>query len=70
VRRAFDAKKISTTELANEEMSAIFQAVVEATEESVYNSMIAAKTTTGNGRTIEALPLDKVRAILARYGIQ
>jgi D-aminopeptidase len=70
VRRAFDATRHSTTELANEEMSAIFQAVVEATEESVYNSMIAAKTTTGNGRTIEALPLDKVREILARYGIR
>jgi D-aminopeptidase len=69
VRRAFDAKKLSTTELANEEMSAMFQAVVEATEESVYNSMIAAKTTTGNGRTIQALPLDKVKEILARYGI-
>lgn len=70
VRRAFDAKRITTTELANEEMSAIFQAVVEATEESVYNSLIAARTTTGNGRTIEALPLDKVREILARYGIR
>ena len=70
VRRAFDEKKITTTELANEEMSAVFQAVVEATEESVYNSLIAARTTTGNGRTIEALPLDKVREILARYGIR
>ena len=70
VRRAFDAKKSSTAELANEEMSAIFQAVVEATEESVYNSLIAARTTTGNGRTIEALPLDRVREILARYGIR
>jgi D-aminopeptidase len=70
VRRAFNARKITTTELANEEMSALFQAVVEATEESVYNSMIAAKTTTGNGRTVEALPIEKVREILARYGIR
>lgn len=68
VRRAWDAKRHTTTELANEEVSAVFQAVVEATEEAVYNSLFQATTTTGNGRTVEALPLDSVRAILKRYG--
>ncbi len=56
-------------DLANDHTSALFQAVVEATEEAIYNSMFAATTVTGNGRTVEAIPLDKVRAILRKYGI-
>ena len=67
VRRAFDARRLSLEELANEDMSALFEAVVEATEEAIYNSMLRATTVTGNGRTIEALPIDRVREILAKY---
>jgi D-aminopeptidase len=48
----------------------VFQAVVEATEEAVYNSLFMATTTTGNGRTVSALPLDKVRALLEARGIR
>lgn len=70
VRRAFDARQLTTTELANEEMSGVFQATVEAVEEAVYNSLFMATTVSGNGRTVEAIPLDKVREILAKYGIQ
>lgn len=70
VRRAFDATRLTTTELANEEMSAVFQATVEAVEEAVYNSLFKATTVTGNGRTVEALPIDKVREVLAKYGIK
>lgn len=69
VRRVWDAPRLTTTELANEEMSALFQAVVEGVEEAIYNSMFAASSITGNGRTVEALPLDRVREILRRYGI-
>ena len=69
VRRPWDARKLTTTELANEELSAVFEAVVEATEESVYNSLFMATTTTGNGRTVEAIPLDKIREILRKAGI-
>ena len=69
VRRRFDAKRLATEELANEEMSGLFQAAVEATEEAIYNSLFQATTLTGNGRTIDALPLDKVRAVLAKYGV-
>jgi D-aminopeptidase len=54
--------------LGNDAMSPLFQAVIEATEEAIYNSMFRATTVTGNGRTIEALPLDRVREILRRYG--
>ena len=70
VRRVFDAPRLTTTELANEEMSAVFQATVEAVEEAIYNSLFQATTITGNGRTVEALPIDRVREILAKYGIK
>lgn len=59
----------SSQELANDATSALFQAVVEATEEAIYNSLFAATTVTSNGRTIEALPLDRVREILRKYGV-
>ncbi|RZA34445.1 MAG: hypothetical protein EOP92_15705 [Lysobacteraceae bacterium] len=70
VRRAFDAPRHTTTELANQEMSAVFQASVDAVEEAVYNSLFMATTVSGNGATAEAIPLDRVREILARYGVR
>jgi D-aminopeptidase len=69
VRRAWDAKRLTTTELANDEASAVFEGAVEAVEEAVYNSLFMATTVTGNGHTVEALPLDRVRQILAAHGI-
>jgi D-aminopeptidase len=70
VRRAWDAPRLTTTEIANEQMSALFQAVVEATEEAILNSLFMATTTSGNGRTVEAIPLDRVRDVLRRYGVR
>jgi len=61
VRRPFEARRITLEELANEEMSGLFEAVVEATEEAIYNSLLRATTVSGSGRTIEALPIEKVR---------
>jgi D-aminopeptidase len=69
VRRAFDAPRHTTTELANEEMSAVFQASVDAVEEAVYNSLFMATTVSGNGQTVEAIPLERVREVLRRHGI-
>jgi D-aminopeptidase len=69
VRRAFNARALTTEELANEDMSGLFQAVVEATEESIYNSLFMATDVSANGRTIRAIPLDSVRSILAKYGV-
>lgn len=69
VRRAASATRLTTEELANEPMSGLFQGAVEATEEAIYNSLFMATTTRSNGRTIEAIPLDKVKAVLAKYGV-
>ena len=54
--------------LGNDGMSPLFQAVIEATEEAIINSLFKATTVTGNGRTIEAIPIEKVRDILKKYG--
>lgn len=64
---ASDARR-SVTVLGNDAMSPLFQAVIEATEEAILNSMFKATTVTGNGRTVEALPIDKIREILKKYG--
>jgi len=58
-----------TADLSNDDMSPLFEAVIESTEEAIYNSMFMATTVTSNGHTVEAIPLDKVRAILAKYGV-
>ncbi|GIW51776.1 MAG: D-aminopeptidase [Gemmatimonadales bacterium] len=54
--------------LGNEQMSPLFQAVIEATEEAIYNSLFLATTVKGYRGTVEALPLDTTVAILRRYG--
>ncbi len=54
--------------VSNGEMSGLFEGVVEATEEAIYNSMFRATTVTSRGGTIEALPIDRVRELLVRYG--
>src|SRR5437588_1020533 len=54
--------------LANEGMSPLFLAVIEATEEAVYNSLLRATTITGRGHTVEALPIEKTTQILKQYG--
>lgn len=56
-------------DLGNDAMSALFQGVVEATEEAIYNSLFKATTVTSRGRTIEALPLDRLREILTKYRV-
>jgi len=52
------------TLLAGDALSPLFEAALEATEEAVYNALLRATTTTGSGRTVEAIPLDKLRAQL------
>ena len=69
VRRANNAQRLTTEELGNDEMSGVFEATVEATEEAIYNSLFQATTVSGSGHTAEAIPLDKVRQILAKYHV-
>jgi D-aminopeptidase len=59
----------ATKSLSNDGMSPLFQAVIEATEEAIYNSLFRATTTTGKGRTVEALPLDRTIEILRKHGL-
>lgn len=62
------AGPITNRLLSNEDMSPLFLAVIEATEEAIINSMLAAKTMTGKkGRQAEALPVEKLREILKKY---
>jgi D-aminopeptidase len=56
-------------DLSNDDMSGLFEGVVEATEEAIYNSLFMATTVTSRGRTVQALPLDRVREILAKYNV-
>lgn len=61
-----DAKGWNVDVLAMEQMDSIFHAVADATEESILNALCAAETTTGQrGRTAHALPLDRVRELVA-----
>jgi D-aminopeptidase len=53
--------------LTSDGMSPLFQAALEATEEAVYNSLLKATTVKGNGRTVEAIPIDRVIEILDRH---
>ncbi len=53
--------------LTNDAISPLFLAVIEATEEAIYNSMFRATTVTGNGHTVEALPIDKTTTILREH---
>jgi D-aminopeptidase len=56
------------TVLPTDAVSGLFEAALEATEESVYNSMLKATDTTGSGRTVRALPIDELKAVLKKYG--
>ena len=50
-------------------LNPLFQAVVEATEESVLNALMKADTMTGiNGNRVHALPYDRLKAVMAKYG--
>jgi D-aminopeptidase len=56
------------TILPTDSVSALFEGVLDATEEALYNSMLKAVDTTGNGRTVRALPVSEVKAVLKKYG--
>lgn len=69
VRRGAGDVRLTTTELVNDALSPLFQAVVEATEEAIYNSLFMATDVGTGSRVGEAIPLNRVREVLARHGI-
>lgn len=62
-------REIHVNMLANSRISALFSATVEATEEAIVNALIAAETMTGiDGRKVDAIPHQRVRELLKKYG--
>ncbi|MDQ3045899.1 MAG: P1 family peptidase, partial [Chloroflexota bacterium] len=53
--------------LPNHVMTPLFEATADATEEAIVNALCAASTVTGiAGRTVHAIPLDRLKAIMDR----
>lgn len=67
IRNSSRNQKLNVTLLSNEAMSPLFLAVIEATEEAIYNSLFRATTMTARGHAVEALPIDKTLEILRRH---
>jgi D-aminopeptidase len=63
-----DASHADVRMLGADRMTPLFRAAAEATEEAILNALTAAETMTGyKGRTLHALPLDRLQQIMARY---
>ena len=69
VRREGGRGPQSVLDLPNGEMSGLFEAAVEATEEAIYNSLLKATAVSGMGNTAEALPVEETLEILRRYNV-
>ena len=66
------AAGVTTVEMwPNHRSDALFEATVQATEEAILNALLAAETMEGgDGRRVFALPHDRLRAALKKYGRQ
>ena len=63
------AEPLTLATVSNDQMFELFEAAVDATAESVFNSLTAATTTVGrDGNTAWALPLDRLVESLRRSG--
>ena len=61
--------KLQNVNVANDDMTPIFMATIEATEEAVVNSLFKAKDVKGyNGKVTKALPVDQVLEMLKAEG--
>lgn len=54
--------------LADDAISPVFLATIEATEEAIYNSLLRATPVTYRGRTVDALPVERVRELITSLG--
>jgi D-aminopeptidase len=63
------AVPLQVTSVSNDHMGGLFEAAVDATAESVLNSLCAARTTVGRcGNTVYELPLDRLAVVLRARG--
>jgi len=69
VRRNPELALAAAQEMGNDAMSAVFQAVVEATEEALYNALLMATPVTSRAGRVMPLPVDSVRVLLRARGI-
>jgi D-aminopeptidase len=70
VRRPRESRSpVTAPVLVNSAMSPLFAATVEATEEAIYNAILKATTVTSSRGTLEAVPIEKLRQILEKYGV-
>jgi len=61
-------RQLSGVPIGPDDLNHLFEAVVDATEEAVLNSMVNSPTMHGrDGNAREGLPLDKVQAIIAAH---
>lgn len=60
------AQPSPVVDLPNEQMSPLFEAAVEAAEEAAINSLFAATPMDGNGRHVDALPIEEVVKLYRR----
>ena len=67
VRRPRGAERRTDVVVADDAISPIFLAAIEATEEAIYNSLLRATSVSNGRRTVEAIPIDQVRAVIARH---
>ncbi len=67
VRRRPGQQPRTIQDLPNDAMAPLFEAVIEATEEAIYDSLFRAVTVTGAHGTVEALPLERTLEILKKY---
>ena len=65
---AFSTARNASKLVANDDMSPLFLATIEATEEAILNSLFKATTVTSSIGRVEALPLERTLAILKKYG--
>ena len=68
-RTSADTGVVNVSMVPNARMNALFYATVQATEEAIVNTLLAAETTTGaDDFRVYALPIDRLKAIMAKYG--
>jgi D-aminopeptidase len=65
LRRTRTASVRTSPALVDDAIAPMFLGAIEATEEVIYNALVAATPVTAKGRTIEPVPIDLIRAMAA-----